>query len=412
MRRVYADLHIHIGRTSAGQPVKITAARDLTFENIAKECAVRKGIEIAGIVDCGSPAVIADIDRLVEAGEMVELPAGGLRYQGATTVILGCELETVEDDGSPSHHVSYFPTREQLRVFVGLLRRLVTNLDLSSQRCHIPARQLLRMAEETGGAFVPAHAFTPHKSPYGTCVRRLTEMFGEDGLHKLAAVELGLSADSYLADRIAELAPITLLANSDAHSLPRIAREYSVLEIEDVGQELNSCPTFQDLVWALRREHGRRVVANYGLDPKLGKYHRTFCLACERITVADPPVLACDVCGGDNIVKGVLDRIVEIADYPEPRPPDHRPPYHYQVPLQMMPGIGAVALGKLLNRFGTEMRVLHEAKAGELELVVGTKLAGLVIRAREGTLPMLAGGGGRYGKPVSDQSETQLLLGC
>jgi PHP family Zn ribbon phosphoesterase len=77
----------------------------------------------------------------------------------------------------------------------------------------------------------------------------------------------------------------------------------------------------------------------------------------------------------------------------------------------MMPGIGAVALGKLLNRFGTEMRVLHEAKAGELELVVGTKLAGLVIRAREGTLPMLAGGGGRYGKPVSDQTETQLSLG-
>ncbi|MCJ7752007.1 MAG: endonuclease Q family protein, partial [Armatimonadetes bacterium] len=44
MRKLYADLHIHIGRTSAGRPVKITAARDLTFENIAKECATRKGI--------------------------------------------------------------------------------------------------------------------------------------------------------------------------------------------------------------------------------------------------------------------------------------------------------------------------------------------------------------------------------
>jgi len=415
MRRVYADLHIHIGRTSAGQPVKITAARDLTFENIARECAVRKGIEIAGIVDCGSPAVMADIDRLVDSGEMIELPAGGLRYRDATTaadpldrrpttVILGCELETVEDDGSPSHHISYFPTCQQLKVFVGFLRRLVTNLDLSSQRCRIPARRLLRMAEEAGGIFVPAHAFTPHKSPYGSCVRRLTEMFGDDGLPRLAALELGLSADSYLADRIAELAPITLLSNSDAHSLPRIAREYNVLEIEEAS--------FQELLWALRREHGRKVVANYGLDPKLGKYHRTFCLSCERITLADPPALVCDACGGEEIVKGVLDRIVEIADYPEPRPPEHRPPYRYQVPLQMLPGIGAVALGKLLNRFGTEMRVLHEAKAGELELVVGAKLAGLVIRAREGTLPMLAGGGGRYGKPVSDQSETQLSLGC
>jgi len=106
MREFYADLHIHIGRTSTGKPVKITAARDLTFENIAKECAERKGIALAGIVDCGSPAVIEDIDALVASGEMVELPGGGLRYRDTTTVLLGCELETVEEDGAASHHVS------------------------------------------------------------------------------------------------------------------------------------------------------------------------------------------------------------------------------------------------------------------------------------------------------------------
>ncbi len=415
MRRVYADLHIHIGRTSAGEPVKITAARDLTFENIARECATRKGIEIAGIVDCGSPAVMADIDRMVEAGEMIELPRGGLRYRDATTVILGCELETVEEDGGASHHVSYFPGREEMRVFVGLLRRLVTNLNLSSQRCRVPARKLMRMALQAGGVFVPAHAFTPHKSPYGSCVRRLTEMFGEEGMAGLAAVELGLSADSFLADRIAELAPLTFLSNSDAHSLPRIAREYNVIEIpsEREGDDENGgpCPTFQDVVWALRRENGRRVAANYGLDPKLGKYHRTFCPACERITPLDPPVVKCDLCGSEKVVKGVLDRIVEIADYPEPRPPAHRPPYRYQVPLQMLPGVGAVSLGKLLNRFGTEMKVLHEARAEELELVVGRKLAEMIMRAREGTLSMRAGGGGRYGKPVTDGADMQLSLG-
>ena len=222
MQRIYADLHIHIGRTRAGAPVKITAARDLTFENIAKECAARKGIQIAGIVDCGSPAVMREIDGLVEVGEMVELPEGGLRYRDATTILLGCELETVEDDGAVSHHISYFPMREQLRAFVGLLHRLVTNLELSSQRCRAPARKLLRMAHAAGGVFVPAHAFTPHRSPYGSCVARLAEMFGEEGIAQLAAVELGLSADSYLADRIAELAPLTLLSNSDAHSLPRM----------------------------------------------------------------------------------------------------------------------------------------------------------------------------------------------
>ncbi len=150
MARVYADLHIHIGRTNAGKPVKITGARDLTFENIAKECATRKGIDVAGIVDCGSPSVIADIEALVKSGEMVEIAGGGMRYHEATTVILGCELETVEENGGASHHISFFPALEQLKVYVGLLRRLVTNLDLSSQRCRTPARKLLRMTLEAG----------------------------------------------------------------------------------------------------------------------------------------------------------------------------------------------------------------------------------------------------------------------
>jgi uncharacterized protein (TIGR00375 family) len=344
-----------------------------------------------------------DIDALVDSGEMEELPGGGLRYRGATTVILGCELETAEDDGSASHHVSYFANREQLEVFVGFLRRLVTNLDLSSQRCRAPARELLRMAAAAGGVFVPAHAFTPHKSPYGSCVRRLSEMFGEEGLGDLAAVELGLSADSHLADRIAELRDLTFLSNSDAHSLPRIAREYNVLWLEEAS--------LQEVVWALRRERGRKVMANYGLDPRLGKYHRTFCLQCEQIAHADPPALSCPVCKEERIVKGVLDRIAEIADYPEPRPPEHRPPYTYQVPLQFLPGIGAVSLGKLLNRFGTEMSVLHDTDRGELELVVGRKLADLIVQAREGVLPLLAGGGGRYGKAVADHSDTQISMG-
>jgi uncharacterized protein (TIGR00375 family) len=403
MRKFYADLHIHIGRASSGKPVKITAARDLTFENIAKECATRKGIDIAGVVDCGSQAVMQDIDALVDSGEMEELPGGGLRYRGATTVILGCELETAEDDGSASHHVSYFANREQLEVFVGFLRRLVTNLDLSSQRCRAPARELLRMAAAAGGVFVPAHAFTPHRSPYGSCVRRLSEMFGDDGVADLAALELGLSADSHLADRIAELRELTLLSNSDAHSLPRIAREYNVLWLEEAS--------LQEVLWALRRERGRKVTANYGLDPRLGKYHRTFCLECEQIAHADPPALCCPLCSKERIVKGVLDRIAEIADYPEPRPPEHRPPYNYQVPLQFLPGIGAVSLGRLLNRFGTEMSVLHDTDRGELELVVGKKLADLIVQAREGVLPLLAGGGGRYGKAVADNSDTQISMG-
>ncbi|MCL2355349.1 MAG: endonuclease Q family protein [Oscillospiraceae bacterium] len=47
MYEVFADLHIHIGRSEKGHPTKITAAKSLNFANIAKECSNRKGIQIA-----------------------------------------------------------------------------------------------------------------------------------------------------------------------------------------------------------------------------------------------------------------------------------------------------------------------------------------------------------------------------
>ena len=48
-REVFADLHIHIGAGSKGEPVKITASRRLNFENILKESLYNKGLDMIGI---------------------------------------------------------------------------------------------------------------------------------------------------------------------------------------------------------------------------------------------------------------------------------------------------------------------------------------------------------------------------
>ncbi len=389
------DLHVHIGRSTSGRPVKITAARDLTFENIAIECARRKGIDVVGVVDCASPPVLDDIRELVDSGQMVEQPGGGLRYGDDVSVILGAEFETYEEGGGQSHHVSYFPTVDALAAFSAEMSAHVTNMELSSQACRMPARELMTLASQFGAIFVPAHCFTPHRSPYGSCVDRLAEMFGDAWAH-IPAIELGLSADSFLADRISELAPKSFLSNSDAHSLPKIGREYNIIEMQ--------APTFDELRMALLRENGRRVAANFGLDPRLGKYHRTFCEDCEWIARGTPPVLECEACGSGNVTRGVLDRIMQVADRPEPQAPEHRPPYQYQVPLAFVPGVGAVTLNKLINRFGSEMAVLHEAGRDELGQTVGQKIADLIVQAREGTLPLRAGGGGRYGKAAPEDT--------
>jgi uncharacterized protein (TIGR00375 family) len=387
------DLHVHIGRSSRGEAVKITAARSLTFENIARECAERKGIDVVGVVDCASPAVLRDIERLLESGDMRPLDGGGMEYKRKVTVVLGAEFETREPKGGLSHYVCYFAELEQLKGFSVAMRQHVTNLQLSSQQCDMRARELLAVCCDYGGLFVPAHSFTPHKSLYGACARRGTEIFG-DKWDRIPAIELGLSADSYLADRIAELAGKTFLSNSDSHSLPKIAREYQLVEMEEAS--------FQELCKALRREDGRYVAVNFGLDPRLGKYHRTYCEECGWIARGPAPVEACEQCGSTQVVMGVLDRIASIADYEEPRQPQWRPPYRYQVPLQFVPGVGSVALNRLINAFGSEMVVLHQAKEEEIAQLVGPKVARLIVMAREGTLPLVPGGGGRYGKAVSD----------
>ena len=63
-----------------------------------------------------------------------------------------------------------------------------------------------------------------------------------------------------------------------------------------------------------------------------------------------------------------------------------------------MPGIGKVTLEKLLAEFGTEMRVLQQVSFEDLAKVVGAKLAALIIKSRQGTLKIIPGGGGIYGK--------------
>src|SRR2546421_93108 len=138
MNDYYVDLHIHIGRTESGKPVKISGSRDLTFYNIAHESAMRKGIDMIGIIDCHAPGVQEVLSR--------------------------------------------------------------------------------------GGFMIPAHIFTPYKSVYGSGSNRIAHMLDLNGL---AAVELGLSADTSMASYLSELDHLAFVTNSDAHSLGKIGREYN-----------------------------------------------------------------------------------------------------------------------------------------------------------------------------------------
>ncbi|HWR45230.1 endonuclease Q family protein [Sporomusa sp.] len=390
IKQYFADLHIHVGMSESGKWIKIPTSRRLTVREILKEAANRKGMNIVGIVDALSPLVLADIKRLTEEGLLTAVNGGGYIYKEKTLLILGAEIETREPGGGLAHTLVFVPDIQTMAAFSAYMSQFIRNISLSSQNAHMPLQQLVNIASNFDALIIPAHVFTPHKSVYGVCCERLAHILSDKEMGQLAAIELGLSADSDMADRIGELAGYTFITNSDAHSLDKIAREYNIFALYELS--------FKEVAWALSRTAGREVKGNYGLNPRLGKYHRTFCTGCGFIDTGGLMEHCCPECNSNSLVKGVFDRVNEIADYPEPHHPLHRPHYFYQIPLEFIPGLGKKIKDKLLDEFETEMNIVHYASHTELTKVAGTKIADFIMSARAGTAAIAAGGGGTYGR--------------
>ncbi len=393
---VFVDLHVHLGR-AAGRPVKISASAALDLAGILATAKKAVGLDGVAIVDACTTGGLADLRAAVHAGVLRPLAGGGLRAADGLVVWPAAEVEL----DISRHRVHFVALLADLDGAASLADRLaghVRNRWLSSQLAHgLDPAGLLAAVAGAGGVVWPAHAFTPHRGLYGCALRRAGAPpplgLGAAVFDHFAALELGLSADTAMADRVDELAPLTFLSNSDAHGLATLGREVNRLRLPGPLD-------FAGLVRCLRREAGYVVVANYGLEPALGKYHRTACLRCGRTVEGPPPQLACSHCPHSRVVPGVLDRLVSIADRLEPRHPPHRPPYRPQVPLASLPGVGPRTLSRLRASLGPDLSILHRVDGDAIAAVAGAAVAGWVLAAREGRLHLRPGGGGSYGRVV------------
>lgn len=384
MHEFYADLHVHIGQ-ARGRPVKVTASRDLTVDSLLDWAAARKGIDIVGIADAASPRVIFEIKRLLGEGKLVEVAGGGLLSDKGVLLVLGAEIETAEG----AHFLTFLPDLESMGEFQSFLTPYVTNLDLSTQKARVGVREVIRVSRYLGGIFCPAHAFTPHKGAYGCWIDRLARGLEQD-IEEVEVLELGLSADTRMASMIEETSRFGFLSNSDAHSLQNMGREYNLLDIQD--------KSFAEIHLAVAGKRGRSILANFGMHPRLGKYHRTYCPNCDTIAAGEPPVITCENCGNPQVVMGVYDRVFQISDYPYPRCGEKRAPYYYRVPLHMIPGLGPKSVLKLIDRFGTETEIMEHTSLSDIAKVAGQNPASYIGRMRNNRLSILPGGGGKYGK--------------
>ncbi|WP_297465527.1 TIGR00375 family protein, partial [Thermococcus sp.] len=307
-------------------------------------------------------------------------------------------LTTEVEDERRVHHVLIFPGIETVRDMRERLRGYSRDIETEGRpRVNLSAAEIADMANELDVLIGPAHAFTPWTSLYKE-YDSLKEAYGNA---KVQFLELGLSADSEMADMIRAHHKLTYLSNSDAHSpMPhRLGREFNRFEVEEV--------TFEEIRKAILKRSGRRIVLNAGLDPRLGKYHLTACSRCyAQYSLGEAKAFhwKCPRCGG-RIKKGVRDRILELADTEE-RPKD-RPPYLHLAPLAE---IIAMVIGKgvetksvrliwerFLRDFGSEIRVLVDVPVDALA-GVHEEVAKAVWAYREGRLIVIPGGGGKYGE--------------
>ncbi|WP_017472247.1 endonuclease Q family protein [Amphibacillus jilinensis] len=385
LNHYFADLHIHIGRDQFNKPIKITGSKNLTLLGIIKEARERKGLDMIGIIDCHAPSIQDELKQHIKNKRAFEKEGGGIQF-GDLTLILGTELEIYDSNcNGPIHVLCYFPTLEKIKQFTEWLSPFVTNITLSSQRVYLSAQTFQKGVKAHSGLFVPAHVFTPFKSLYGKGVNKtLTEVFDP---HLIDAIELGLSADSFMADRINELHRFTYLTNSDAHSLKKIAREYQIFKLKSND--------FTELKLAFEKKHGRDISANYGMHPKLGKYYQSVCRNCLSQNFDND---RCCHCGQAKKIKGVSERIEEIAN--SITASTERPPYYYHVPLDYINGLGKKTYEKLLNHFGTEMCILHYIEEADLQKLVGPRITKQLMAIRAGETKILKGGGGKYGSLI------------
>lgn len=374
---VNADLHIHSKYSMATSP-------KMDLPTLAAESR-KKGIQLVATGDCLHPKWLAEVKKLKEENGVFKL--------GDTNFVLTTEVE----DANQVHHLLIVPSLSKAEELYEFMKPVSSNMDSDGRpNVRLNGEEIAQAADDAGALIGPAHAFTPWTAMYAYH-DSLKACYG-DMAERIYFIELGLSADTSYADRIAELRCLTFLSNSDAHSpyVNKLAREFNRFEMQEIN--------FDELKMAIIREKGRKPVLNVGFYPEEGKYNESACIRCFRhYTLRESTVKSwtCE-CGG-KIKKGVKDRVNELAAYNEPKHPPHRPPYLHLIPLSE---IIAMALGTGTNTKGVNeaWNTLAERYGSEVAVLVDADIRGVderVIDAiaafRRGEVKVHAGGGGKYG---------------
>ena len=395
--KIIADLHVHSRHAKA-------TSKALDLPNLEKWAAI-KGVTLLGTGDFTHPAWIQEIkSSLTEDGSGILRSASGFPFVLQSEISL---VYTQDGRGRRIHHLMLAPDLE----VVGQ----ITEFLLSKGRVDYDGRPIfgmtsIELAEKLHEInpeteMIPAHAWTPWMSIFGSKsgFNSIKECFG-DKSHLIHAIETGMSSDPGLNWQISALDNVTLVSNSDLHSFwPwRMGREANVFEMKDLS--------YKGILAAIREKKG--FLETIEVDPGYGKYHfdgHRNCGVSMSPAQTREANKTCPKCRRELTI-GVLNRIEELSD----RQPGYRPrnaiPYRTLIPLsEIISALNGWALAgkktwavynKLIDLFGSEMKILLEASYDELKSAAGDRMAAAIMQNRQGNVQVRPGFDGEYGKPV------------
>ena len=400
-----ADLHIHSRYSRA-------TSQDLTPEALWRWGQL-KGIRLLGTGDCTHPGWLSELEAklvrddrglltLRDLPQEAEIPAG---CRAEVSFLLSGEISCIYKKGGRTrkvHCLVYLPDFEAARRLNRSLARIGNLASDGRPILKLDAKDLLRMLLDAApdAMLIPAHAWTPHFSVFGTAsgFDSLAECF-DDLAPEIHAIETGLSSDPAMNWRLSALDRITLVSNSDAHSAAKLGREATVFDTEFSYRGI-----FSGIAG------GQGVASTIEFFPAQGKYHADGHRRCGvRLSPAETMAndYRCPACG-KKVTVGVLHRVEQLADRTEGARPAGAPPFTSLIPLLDLIG-GVLGVGtaskraqtlyfSLLRQIGNEFNILMDAPLEAISEASSAALARGIGEMRAGEVRIEAGYDGAFGR--------------
>jgi len=393
------DLHLHSKYSRACSP-------QLTLDNIAQYCVI-KGVDLVATADFTHPAWFAAMKEKLE-----EDTAGIYKLKGSdlpTRFLVSTEISLIYSEGGRVrrlHLVVFAPNlgvAEKINLALGKVGNLTADgRPILGLKAVDFCRIIFDISPEC--MVIPAHAWTPWFAVFGSKsgFDSLAECFGEY-TDQIYAIETGLSSDPAMNWRLSALDKITLISNSDSHSLQNIAREANVFDLSEL--------TYTVVTRAIKDKDPKKFLYTIEFYPEEGMYHydgHRDCGVSFKPSETKKEKGICPVCK-KPLTVGVLNRVEELADRPEGFVPQGAIPYKSLVELDK---IIAEAMdiksrqsknvqqefNRLVKLGKSEMNILLNLNYEELGQIASAKIVEGIRRMREGKLIISPGFDGQYGR--------------